>query len=197
MRRWRDGRARSRPCPGRRGDALPPRILSLLPRPASFPCPNSAVGAPRFELEPQVAGVRKVASLSHSTPPSACPCGASYETLGTDWALVAEVQGPSGCHLPTGRVRRAPKARDRSRLGDCAPAGRARSRRPTARSPAEWPGFVVSHDMPLPEAHDEIGLSLGRLLPLRLIRRVGDAGEQIVANRRDELRRTRTRVACS
>ena len=44
---------------------------------------------------------------------------------------------------------------------------------------------------PLPEAHDVIALTLGRLRPLRLRlnQRARDAGEQSVADRRDEMRR--------
>ena len=67
----------------------------------------------------------------------------------------------------------------------------ANDRRPTRRSPAEWPGFVVSARFPLSQAHDEVALTLGRLLSprLHLIRWVWDAREQRVADRRDELRR--------
>lgn len=45
--------------------------------------------------------------------------------------------------------------------------------------PGRMAGLRCLRDMPLPEAHDEIALTLGRLLPLRLrlIRRVGGAGE--------------------
>ena len=52
-------------------------------------------------------------------------------------------------------------------------------------------GLRVSVTWALPgEAHDGVELTLGRLLPLRLQlgERVWGAWEQIVANRRDELR---------
>src|SRR5438034_8731830 len=51
-------------------------------------------------------------------------------------------------------------------------------------------GLRCLRDMALPEAHDEIALSVARLLPpgQRLSRRVWDTGEQSVADRRDELR---------
>jgi hypothetical protein len=49
----------------------------------------------------------------------------------------------------------------------------------------------LSPQRALPEAHDESALTLGRLLRLRLDRswRVRSSGEQVVPNRRDELRR--------
>src|SRR5688500_8785861 len=57
--------------------------------------------------------------------------------------------------------------------------------------PGRMAGLRRLRYMSLLIAHDEVALSLSRLLPLRLHQclRVWDAGEQSVANRRDELRR--------
>src|ERR687896_398445 len=57
--------------------------------------------------------------------------------------------------------------------------------------PGRVAGLRCLRDLPLPEAHGEKALTLGRLLRprLRLIRRGWGAGEQVVADRRDELRR--------
>ena len=57
--------------------------------------------------------------------------------------------------------------------------------------PGRMAGLRLLRVLPLPQARDEIAVTLGRLLPLRphLSQRVWDAGEQSVADRRDELRR--------
>src|SRR5438876_2432192 len=61
----------------------------------------------------------------------------------------------------------------------------------SSTKPRRLAGLRCLREIPLPEAHDEIALTLGRLLPPRvhLIGRVWDAGEESVANRLDELRR--------
>src|SRR5919197_4653764 len=56
--------------------------------------------------------------------------------------------------------------------------------------PGRMAGLRCFSEMPLPKPRDENALTVGRLLPRpHQGRRVRDAGEQSVADRRDELRR--------
>src|SRR5439155_18112463 len=71
--------------------------------------------------------------------------------------------------------------------GSCGRAEQAAN----STKPGRMAGLRCLRDMPLPKAHDEIALTLDRLRWLRphLSGGVWDAGEQSVADRRDELRR--------
>src|SRR5687768_18568088 len=79
----------------------------------------------------------------------------------------------------------APSARNLARVRFPPPP----PQRQHSTKPGRMAGLRCLRDILLPEAHDEIALTLGRLLPPRLhqSRRVWEAGEQSVANRRDEL----------
>src|SRR5260370_36050649 len=50
-------------------------------------------------------------------------------------------------------------------------------------------GLRCFRNIPLPQAYEEIALTMGRLLHPHRSQRVRDAGEQRVADRRNELRR--------